>query len=302
MSKYEPIFSVDEHLDTPESQLEFQNFVLGSAEQNLTSGKVKPAPQNQQRYDFVPTQQTTSTGGTPAQPGVRPAFWSLEYYAQFFDVDTDDVYKRILASVNPFSSTFLDEVISTNPDLYGPFWIPTTVIFALFVASSVAQSIADYISGKTDSAYDVTLVTFALMTVYTYVTGLPAVLWGIGKYIGAPIRLMDMVNVYGYGVSVWVPVSIVCIVPLELVRWLLVLGAFALSTLFMVRSIFPAASQSTRGVAGAHLITAVIVAANAALALAFKFVFFNFVISVSNGSGGGAAPPQTSTAPGNFTI
>ena len=35
-----------------------------------------------------------------------------------------------MLSLKPFNSDLADE-ISTNPDLYGPFWIMTTLIFVL---------------------------------------------------------------------------------------------------------------------------------------------------------------------------
>lgn len=45
--------------------------------------------------------------------------WSIEYYAQFFDVDTKQVLDRCWAVIFP-KTPFLD-VLGGNPDLYGIF-------------------------------------------------------------------------------------------------------------------------------------------------------------------------------------
>lgn len=43
--------------------------------------------------------------------------WSLDFYAQFFDVDTNEVMRRCWAALFP-RANFLD-VLEGNPDLYG---------------------------------------------------------------------------------------------------------------------------------------------------------------------------------------
>ena len=43
--------------------------------------------------------------------------WSIEYYAQYFDVDTKQVLDRCWAAIFP-RTPFLD-VLGGNPDLYG---------------------------------------------------------------------------------------------------------------------------------------------------------------------------------------
>lgn len=58
------------------------------------------------------------------------SFFTIEYYQQFFDVDTNIVCERILNSVVPrrASTTYLRQNIAKNPDLYGPFWIVVTLV------------------------------------------------------------------------------------------------------------------------------------------------------------------------------
>ncbi|KAJ3352972.1 hypothetical protein HDU83_007488 [Entophlyctis luteolus] len=65
-----------------------------------------------------------SAGTAPAAQAPQPqnasaqsAFWTIEYYARYFDVDTTDVVQRVIAALIP-KDNFLDK-ISSNPDLYG---------------------------------------------------------------------------------------------------------------------------------------------------------------------------------------
>lgn len=68
---------------------------------------------------------------------------SLEFYQQFFDVDTDDVTKRVLWSVLPrpggHTENFFKSKIRSKPDLYGPFWICVTLIFSVAISGNVAS-------------------------------------------------------------------------------------------------------------------------------------------------------------------
>ncbi|KAJ3124981.1 hypothetical protein HK098_000701 [Nowakowskiella sp. JEL0407] len=300
--KYEAIFDVElddqvvlPDTDTPESRLEFQNFVLESAEQNLATGSINPNKNSKAttaqnvKFDFSPVNQPKLPTSPSGQPGVKPAFWTIDYYAQFFDVDSDDVFKRLLCVINPYSPASFLDLITGNPDLYGPFWIPTTVIFALFASSSIAQSISDYINKK-PFVYDVTLLSFALGTVYTFVAGVPGVLWIIGRYWGVKVGILEVLCVVGYGFAVWIPVSVLCILPSEIVRWIIVIAAFALSVQFTIRNLYPLTAQSEMSTnsanaqSSAKMMTVIVFVSYAVLALVFKFVFFGYVVRVDDGT------------------
>lgn len=50
---------------------------------------------------------------------------------------TADVRSRILHSLVPFNPK-LHDISENNPDLYGPFWIYTTVIFVIAASGSLS--------------------------------------------------------------------------------------------------------------------------------------------------------------------
>lgn len=101
------------------------------------------------------------------------------------------------------------DTLQNQPDLYGPFWIATSVVFSVFVCSSLAGSLAAYIAGK-PHVYDFTLLSFAVVVVYMYAFLCPALVWASTKYFGCQPSLLEIINYYGYGLTIWIPVSVSC--------------------------------------------------------------------------------------------
>lgn len=68
------------------------------------------------------------------------ACFSLAYFRPYFDVDTVDVRERVLYGMMPVgrSSSFRD-MLSGNPDLYGPFWLSASLVFAIAATSNVSS-------------------------------------------------------------------------------------------------------------------------------------------------------------------
>jgi hypothetical protein len=113
-----------------------------------------------------------------------------------------------------------------NPDLYGPFWVPTTLIFVLFAVTTLSGSLAAVWSDKA-YAYDLSALSWALSTVYAFVILIPLLLWGLCLLYKVPLSLLELMNVYGYGLAVWIPVSLLCIINVDILKWALVGTAFA---------------------------------------------------------------------------
>lgn len=102
--------------------------------------------------------QNTSTAAPGSGKGAfstKRYLWTISFYAQFFDVDTSEVLRRCQAAIFP-RANFLD-VLDGNPDLYGPFWIATTVVVILFLTGTISRWLA--YRGETHYAYDFTLLS-----------------------------------------------------------------------------------------------------------------------------------------------
>lgn len=131
----------------------------------------------QEDLEFHPSNFTDSSSTARKLPGTSsglppPAtngsgsskrfLWTLSFYAQFFDVDTNSVLSRCWAALYP-RANFLD-VLEGNPDLYGPFWIATTVVFILFLGGTISQYLSR--TGSEHFAYDFTLLSGMLLLIW----------------------------------------------------------------------------------------------------------------------------------------
>lgn len=106
------------------------------------------------------------------------------------------------------ASTYIPTYLNP-PDLYGPFWTLTTLIFALFLSSSLGASIADYLSKDGAYEYDFRLLSSAVSIVYAYGLLLPVLLWLALRYLGVgEWGVVEAIAIWGYGQFIWIPVSV----------------------------------------------------------------------------------------------
>ncbi|KAI7831433.1 hypothetical protein BC939DRAFT_437000 [Gamsiella multidivaricata] len=263
-------------IEIDDDELQFQSFA-SSSNSPSASGNISSSSNN--------TPQTRPAGFGSAgvfdphreiqgQTLSKP-IWSVQYYSKFFDVDTAQVMERCMASIIP-KGKFLD-VMEGGPDLYGPFWIATTVIFVLFVTSSIAESISAHMS-STPYSYDFRQLTFAFGTIYMYAFLVPAMIWGATKYFGCQPDLLEMLALYGYGLTVWIPVAVLSIFPWNLLRWALVLAGAGISGLFLVRNLYPVLSRAEAHTSKVILI--LVIGLHAILALLLKYKFFAYNVTV----------------------
>ncbi|KAF8314042.1 Yip1-domain-containing protein [Clavulina sp. PMI_390] len=168
---------------------------------------------------------------------------------------------------------FVSVVLESRPDMYGPFWTLTTVIFSLFVFSSLSASITAWLNAK-EWDYDFKQLTVAVGLVYTYGIGIPVGLWAWLRYIGVQEwSVLDAVSIWGYGMTVWIPVSLICIAPFPLVRWISGGIGAGLSLFFLLRNTYPIlASAEAKAV---RLFVVLIAALHLGVSLSFIIIFFN---------------------------
>ena len=66
--------------------------------------------------------------------------WQIEYYQQYFQIDTHQVIERLIASVTPRpNKSYFNSTIRQNPDLYGPFWVCVTFIVTVAISGNIVN-------------------------------------------------------------------------------------------------------------------------------------------------------------------
>lgn len=223
-----------------------------------------PAPSSTQQQEQASSSSTlrpqepignTRNYNNPNSQSIVSIF-SLKFYAHYFDVDTSDVLRHSLLALNPFTprQVFLfhtdDNPDPSPPDLYGPFWITSTVIFALFFASSVTGVIISKFVHHSTYEYRFDLLTGAATMLYSYTFIWPPILWLVSRYQGLLTQqpnasLVSFVSLYGYSNVIWIFVAILAVMPLDgllpkftdLFRWFVVGLGYVFSSIFIARNL-----------------------------------------------------------------
>ncbi|XP_062873131.1 protein YIPF1 isoform X2 [Trichomycterus rosablanca] len=214
------------------------------------------------------------------------AFWTLEYYQTFFDVDTQQVVSRIIGSALPWRAKhFVRLCVRNNPDLYGPFWICATLVFAITVSGNISGFLKHYGEPKYKYVPEFSKVTVAATAIYSYASLVPLALWAFlswrrrGVSEGVSFSFLQIVCVYGYSLSVYVPAAVLCVVPSEVLRWSLIVLALCLSGSVLVLTFWPVIRDDRPRVAA--VVLSALLALHVLLTVGCKVYFFSTHKAVS---------------------
>eukprot|EP00933_Yihiella_yeosuensis_P020495 TRINITY_DN16421_c0_g3_i1.p1 TRINITY_DN16421_c0_g3~~TRINITY_DN16421_c0_g3_i1.p1 ORF type:complete len:347 (-),score=46.95 TRINITY_DN16421_c0_g3_i1:106-1146(-) len=162
--------------------------------------------------------------------------WALTSAQQLFDVSSDDVVKRLRLSLTPMQAPLEESAndFRTKPDFYGPFWVATTAVLFLAATGNFATLLSA--PSKDDFKADYSLVSLAATMIYGCLVGVPIAtriaLYCSGHEVDT-LNFKQVICVYGYSLTPTIPVSMVCIVPLGIVRWFAILVGLSVSLLFI---------------------------------------------------------------------
>ncbi|KAM4634442.1 protein YIPF2 isoform 1-T1 [Polymixia lowei] len=220
--------------------------------------------------------------------GQKPTsgFWTFEYYQSFFNVDTEQVLDRVRGSVMPLPGrNFIKHYLRSNPDLYGPFWICVTLVFSV----AISGNLSTFLSQMGNPAYHYRpqfhRVTIAAVVIFMYAWLVPLGIWGFltwrqgaERQIGG-YSFLETVCVYGYSLFIYIPTSVLWIIPFEWLRWILILVAMVISGSVLVLTFWPVVCDDTKVTAVATVVTIVIL--HTLLAVGCKLYFFQTAVHVT---------------------
>ena len=145
----------------------------------------------------------------------------LGYIGKYFNVELRDLKLKLKGALIPFNKSFYQS-IEINSDLYGPFWIYTTIIFLIaLIANFSAYFLA---KDKNNFVYDYNHVPHAVFIIYGFGFGAPFILWIISKFVfRIDIDLLTNMCIYGYSYTILVPILLICIIPYKIISTLALL-------------------------------------------------------------------------------
>ncbi|XP_033102437.1 protein YIPF1-like [Anneissia japonica] len=204
----------------------------------------------------------------------QAAFWTFEYYQTFFEVDSYEVLRRLVASFVPQpSKDFINSTIRPNPDLYGPFWVCATLVFTI----AISGDLANFFQTKGEHGWHANFyhVTVAATIIFLYAWLTPGLVWGVLSWQGNPAgyTFLEMVCVYGYSLTIYIPISLLLVIPSPAFRYTLMVIGLLLSVSVMLLTMWPAVKDLD--IKMSVVILAVIFLLHTLLTVGFLLYFFD---------------------------
>ncbi|KAJ6432597.1 hypothetical protein OIU84_019772 [Salix udensis] len=171
------------------------------------------------------------------QPNNWKGIFSVSSYMQYFNVDTDAVINRLMSSLYPIGGDFFSK-IDANPDLYGPVWVSTTLIFVLASLGNLATYLIEkHTDHKASWSFDVGYVNVAVFSVYGYAIVVPLAFYFLLRYLKSNPKLIQLWCMWGYSLFIFIPSSFLLVIPFEVLRWIIVLAAGIDSGMFVASNL-----------------------------------------------------------------
>ncbi|XP_023550852.1 protein YIPF1 homolog [Cucurbita pepo subsp. pepo] len=175
---------------------------------------------------------------SPNDPQPQPSsnwkgMFSVSSYTQYFNVDTDTVMNRLISSLYPIGGDFSSK-IDANPDLYGLVWVTTTLVFVLAAFGNCATFLMQKQSDHGAAwSFDVSYVNVAAGSVYGYAIVVPTAFYFSLQYLGSNSNLIRFWCLWGYSLFIFILASFLLLIPVEILRWFIILLSGAASASFV---------------------------------------------------------------------
>ena len=167
-----------------------------------------------------------------------------ESFGKYFDVELNDIKQKLKGSLIPFNKSFYQS-IETNSDLYGPFWIFTTIIFLIALIGNISSYM--HSENKEKFVYDYNHVPHAIFIIYGFGFGAPFTLWLIMKFLfKIDIDLITNICIYGYSYTILIPIILICIIPFKLISTLALLYFLIHSCTFLFYNMYLVIQQKAQ--------------------------------------------------------
>ena len=153
---------------------------------------------------------------------------SSSFLQKYFDIDTEEIKERLISSLIPLNSRFYN-LIENKPDLYGPFWIYTTLIFVIAASGSMTK----YLQGITNEDYFQEFIPKAASIIYGIGFCLPLIIYVLMYFFGSDATFILILCIYSYSFTIYIPIMILCI-PIEKLQWVLLFIGVLHSTGFLL--------------------------------------------------------------------
>jgi len=253
--------------------IEEENYAIKTSE-----NKDKLSDENLNDDDELPISKKTHEDDKPAISKVV-RIWHMEYYKEWFDMTTDLAISRLKQALIPFKNEAFYSTNGEKPDLYCPFWITATLTILIAATSNSARYFESSKGSKKNWGSD----AIELMTTSSILAGFstvaPLILYLLLLNSTNPKAFVEVLSLYGYSLTVYLPVVVLLRIPSNAFRWIMLLFSAGLSTSFLIRNLWLTSLTGwSSPIKGHGRITCLLVIHAAPILLSFviKIYYFSF--------------------------
>ena len=194
-------------------------------------------------------------------------FCCFTIFKKYFQITSNDFILRFINSFIPFNHKF-GNLIKNNPDLYGPIWIYTSLILLISATGSLTRTI----QGHNNKNFFQEFIPIAGTIIYCVGFGLPILITFLMKIFGITLGFVHVICTYGYSFSIFLPMSILCVIQINAVQWVALIYAVFSSTSLLVINYYKLMGDFSKN--KKFTIITIVLLAQIGLLLFFKLYFF----------------------------
>ena len=190
----------------------------------------------------------------------------FRFIKPYFKVTFNDIKARIISSFKPIKNDFL-KIAEDKPDLYGPFWIYTTLIYVIAAGGALSY----YFTNSANNYFQM-FVPVAGSILYSFGFGFPLVLWLCMKFFNISMKYVSLICLYGYSLFCLIPVLIICSTGFGWIQWIFLTYAIVNSTAFVLINLW--SKIKTLEDKNKYIFLGIFIGGQLILFLILKFYFF----------------------------
>lgn len=177
-----------------------------------------------------------------------------------------------MKSLAPWKKDFF-QGLGEKPDLYGPFWIVTTIIFLLSLTGNLSRYLNNL--GESDFTFRMELFRYSVIIGYSFGFGFPILLGLLLRFFNSKIGVFDLICLYGYSLTCFVLILVLCVIPVGILHWILIGYGIVNSCVFLVLNVKEQIDNLEPF--QRYIVFGLTIAVQIVLFLLFKLVFFNMI-------------------------
>lgn len=215
-------------LPTLNDQIQINDSQNQENQQNADLLPSETAPEEQQMEKVENTSEQEAKKEDQPKSYIDKLLCIFNFIRPYFKVTFNDIKLRLKSSFIPIKNDFMDIAVKT-PDLYGPFWIYTTLIYVIAAGGALSY----YFTNAVNNYFQL-FVPVAGSILYSFGFGFPLALWLCMKVFKLEMKYVSLVCLYGYSLTCFIPVLILCASGFGWVQWILLIYGIANSTAFII--------------------------------------------------------------------